>query len=259
MFQVLLADDEPSVTDALRRSINWAACGLEVAAVVTSGEEALACINERPIHIVITDIRMANTDGLSLCQQISRMNRGIQTIIISGFAEFSYAQKALSYGALAYCLKPLEYDELKRHLQRAVHRLREASHLPDHDDLLDALQNGDVHELRATLHELGLPGDAFYAAVCVGKAAFPMLPSGCITLHLGYRKDAYISAEPFSQQGVRAYLSDPASCGLSYTISAVNAAVLPRTIKNLSSAAFRFSRPQARAGEAGGSRGSLSA
>ena len=129
MFQVLLADDEPSVTDALRRSINWAACGLEVAAVVTSGEEALACINERPIHIVITDIRMANTDGLSLCQQISRMNRGIQTIIISGFAEFSYAQKALSYGALAYCLKPLEYDELKRHLQRAVHRLREASHL----------------------------------------------------------------------------------------------------------------------------------
>ena len=182
MFQVLLADDEPSVTDALRRSINWAACGLEVAAVVTSGEEALACINERPIHIVITDIRMANTDGLSLCQQISRMNRGIQTIIISGFAEFSYAQKALSYGALAYCLKPLEYDELKRHLQRAVHRLREASHLPDHDDLLDALQNGDVSELRATLHELGLPGDAFYAAVCVGKAAFPMLPSGCITL-----------------------------------------------------------------------------
>ncbi len=240
MFQVLLADDEPSVTDALRRSINWAACGLEVAAVVTSGEEALACINERPIHIVITDIRMANTDGLSLCQQISRMNRGIQTIIISGFAEFSYAQKALSYGALAYCLKPLEYDELKRHLQRAVHRLREASHLPDHDDLLDALQNGDVPELRATLHELGLPGDAFYAAVCVGKAAFPMLPSGCITLHLGYRKDAYISAEPFSQQGVRAYLSDLASCGLSYTISAVNAAVLPRTIKNLSSAAFRF-------------------
>ena len=177
MFQVLLADDEPSVTDALRRSINWAACGLEVAAVVTSGEEALACINERPIHIVITDIRMANTDGLSLCQQISRMNRGIQTIIISGFAEFSYAQKALSYGALAYCLKPLEYDELKRHLQRAVHRLREASHLPDHDDLLDALQNGDVPELRATLHELGLPGDAFYAAVCVGKAAFPMLPA----------------------------------------------------------------------------------
>ena len=104
-------------------------------------------LESTPIDIVITDIRMANTDGLSLCQKISRMERNIQTIIISGFAEFSYAQRAISYGAVGYCLKPLEYDEIKRVLLRAVHRLKRADPQPDYDDLLDALQNADEPEL----------------------------------------------------------------------------------------------------------------
>ena len=51
------------------------------------------------------------------------MNRNIQIIIISGFAEFSYAQKALSYGVIGYVLKPIEYAELTRYLKQAVHKL----------------------------------------------------------------------------------------------------------------------------------------
>ena len=241
MFRVLLADDEPSVTDVLQRSINWAALELEVAAVVQSGAQALACIASEPIDIVITDIRMANVDGLALCQQIARMDRHIQTIIISSFAEFSYAQKALSYGALAYCLKPLEYDELRRHLQRAVHRLKKLSHMPDHDDLLDALQNGDSGELDGALSCFGLHAPAYCAAVCTGKAPFP-LPAGHKGLHLrlGYRQDGYIAAQPFPEESIRLYLEDPRSQGLSFTAQGRPVEALAQAIKALSNAAFQF-------------------
>lgn len=241
MFHVLLVDDELSVTDALQCSINWGALGLTVSAVAQSGEQALACIESTPIDIVITDIRMANIDGLSLCQRISKMERSIQTIIISGFAEFSYAQKALSYGALGYCLKPLEYDELKRHLQRAVHQLRQNSQTPDHDDLLDALQNADSGEFARTLTYFGLRADVYYAAVCVGKAPLPLSPQQKrISLRLGYRQDAYISTEPFAPENVHAYLQDAQSRGLSFTEEGCSADDLPRTIQKLNNSAFQF-------------------
>ena len=241
MFHVLLVDDEPSVTDALQRSINWESLELEVAAVAQSGAQALTCIAGGPIDIVITDIRMANMDGLSLCQQIARMDRHIQTIIISGFAEFSYAQKALSYGALAYCLKPLEYDELRRHLQRAVHRLKKLSHMPDHDDLLDALQNADSRELDSALACFGLHADIYYAAVCTGKAPFP-LPAGHqgIHLRLGYRQDGYIAARPFPAESIHRYLEDPQSQGLSFTEQGCPVDGLAQTIKDLGNASFQF-------------------
>ena len=136
MLQVLLVDDEIAVTDSMQRGIDWAALGLHVAAVAMSGMQALKFIHANPVDIVITDIRMADMDGLSLCQRIFQLNRNIQTIIVSGFAEFSYAQKALSYGVIGYCLKPIEYTELTRYLQLAIHRLGHYPKSSNFDDLL---------------------------------------------------------------------------------------------------------------------------
>ncbi len=240
MYQVLLVDDEPSVTDALRRSIDWPAYGLEVAAVAQSGEEALACIEKMPVDIVITDIRMANTDGLSLCQQISGMERNIQTIIISGFAEFSYAQKAISYGALGYCLKPLEYDELKRYLLHAVHQLKKAEHFPDYDDLLDALQNGDEAEVASALSSFGFTLGAYYAAASVGRTAYPLPKRQGVVLRLGHHQFAYFSVSPFSREKIDAFAQKNQTCGFSCTESARPVSALPQTVKDLNNSAFQF-------------------
>ena len=77
MLQVLLVDDEIAVTDSMQRGIDWAALGLHVAAVAMSGMQALKFIHANPVDIVITDIRMADMDGLSLCQRIFQLNRNI--------------------------------------------------------------------------------------------------------------------------------------------------------------------------------------
>ena len=241
MYRVLLVDDETSVTDSLQRCIDWAGMELEVAAVVQSGEEAMAVLESTPIDIVITDIRMANTDGLSLCQNISRMERNIQTIIISGFAEFSYAQRAISYGAVGYCLKPLEYDEIKRVLLRAVHRLKRADPQPDYDDLLDALQNADEPELVSALATFGLSANAYYAAVSVGGEPLPPLPKEQgITLRLGYKQVAYLSTQPFSEEKIRAFFEKEREGGFSYTPSPCPVSALAKAVKDLNNSAFQF-------------------
>ena len=97
MHHVLLVDDEAAVTSSLQHEIDWDSLGLCVIGIAKNGVEALNIIQNNPIDILITDIRMAEMDGLSLSRQIFRMNQNIQIIIISGYAEFSYAQKALSY------------------------------------------------------------------------------------------------------------------------------------------------------------------
>lgn len=53
---------------------------------------------------------MPGYSGLELSRIISQNKLKTQVIIVSGYAEFSYAQKAIQYGVPGYCLKPVEYD-----------------------------------------------------------------------------------------------------------------------------------------------------
>ncbi len=240
MYQVLLADDEPSVTDALSRSIDWAGMGLQVAAVVRSGAEALKCLQTKPIDIVITDIRMANIDGLSLCQKIAVMENRVQTIIISGFAEFSYAQKAIGYGAIGYCLKPLEYDEVKRYLRRAVQRLNRTEQQPDYDGLLEGLQDGNEEELLSAFSSFGLNAVSYYAAVSVGKEPYPVQSKQDIVLRLGYHHFAYFSQLPFSEERVNAFAQTEQMDGFSHTTTAQTVAALPQAVRDMNNSTFQF-------------------
>lgn len=120
MYQVLLADDEPSVIASLQKSIDWNGLGLELAGCAGSGREALALFGQKRIDIALLDIRMPGMSGLELCEELRRRNENIQLIIISGYAEFSYAERAIRYGVLGYCLKPLEYEQITKLLVKAV-------------------------------------------------------------------------------------------------------------------------------------------
>ena len=104
MYRVLIADDEPSVTESLEKYIEWKELGLEVAGIVENGREVLDFLEQNRIDIVILDIRMPGLTGLEVCEHIHNIYEKLQIIIISGYAEFSYAERAISYGVLGYCL-----------------------------------------------------------------------------------------------------------------------------------------------------------
>lgn len=89
MYQVLLVDDEPSITASLMKSVNWSAFQCTVAAIASNGAQAFSIVQKQQIDIVITDIRMQQIGGLELCQLLYTQYPHIQIIVISGYAEFS--------------------------------------------------------------------------------------------------------------------------------------------------------------------------
>ena len=239
MRQVLLVDDESAVTNSLLHGIDWASLGLAVAGVAMNGLQALEIIRKDPVDIVITDIRMSELDGLSLSQRIYQMNRNIQIIIISGFAEFSYAQKALSYGVIGYVLKPIEYAELTRYLRLAIQKLDRRRDFSQ-NDLLDALYQNHAGRLRQLLRTQGLETEQYYAAASVSRQPLFGADGKVLAIRMGYKCYGYIAAVPFVQPALRTLPDDPDCSGFSFIRTPVPVQKLGPALKRLSVSAFHY-------------------
>lgn len=120
MMTVMIVDDERIAREGLRDLVDWSALGLQVSFCASNGRQALQWLGEHRVDIVITDIKMPQMDGLELLRNMSERGFHTTTIILSGFNDFKYAQKAIQYGVLHYLLKPVHMDELQEVLQRAV-------------------------------------------------------------------------------------------------------------------------------------------
>ncbi|WP_248925219.1 response regulator transcription factor [Paenibacillus hamazuiensis] len=113
MKKVLVVDDEPMIRKGLIHMLERYESGGIRAFGAANGEEAIDFIRAESPDLVMTDIRMPKLDGLELCRYISEHHgRSIQSIVISGLGEFSYAQKCLSYGVREYLLKPVTASDL---------------------------------------------------------------------------------------------------------------------------------------------------
>ncbi|KRE47062.1 response regulator transcription factor [Paenibacillus sp. Soil522] len=111
MFTILIVDDEAGIRDGLA-SLNWQTIGYEVAGVAAHGLEALAFMEERPVDVILTDIRMPFMDGLQLLGAVKEKYPFVKVIILSGYDDFEYAKQALKLGAADYLLKPTIIEDL---------------------------------------------------------------------------------------------------------------------------------------------------
>lgn len=112
MFKVFIVEDEPLIRKGMLQMIEWNKLGFEVVGEAADGELAWPLIQELQPDIVITDIRMPFMDGLALSQMIKHSFPETNIIILSGYDEFEYAQKAISIGVEHYALKPITKAQL---------------------------------------------------------------------------------------------------------------------------------------------------
>lgn len=121
MLKVLLVDDEPFILQGLQVLIDWEKEGYEVPRTASNGQEALDILLEQPMDLVIADINMPVMTGLELMRQIRQIDT-LDTwfVILSGYAEFSYAQEAMRYDCTDYILKPVEKDVLLSLLRKVA-------------------------------------------------------------------------------------------------------------------------------------------
>ena len=129
MLKVLLVDDEPFILQGLQVLVDWEAEGYEIA-TASNGKEALDYINANQVDLVIADIKMPVMSGLELLKTArSEGKHTLYFVILSGFADFNYAQEALRYGCAEYILKPVEKDQLISILRKVSDLNRERTNL----------------------------------------------------------------------------------------------------------------------------------
>jgi two-component system response regulator YesN len=118
LYRILIVDDEPMIRMGLEKMIHLMHPGAYSIRAAEHGEHALELIEQECPDFLFTDIRMPKMDGLELCRRLSLHKADIQIVVISGYGDFKYAQKCLSYGVKEYLLKPVSKASLKDTLMK---------------------------------------------------------------------------------------------------------------------------------------------
>jgi two-component system response regulator HydG len=88
------------------------------------GQRAIEAVHQKPFDLILMDIRMIKVSGLEALSEIKRFNPSIPVVIMTAYASVETAVKALKEGAYDYLTKPLDFDELKLTIERAMEHTR---------------------------------------------------------------------------------------------------------------------------------------
>ncbi|MBD3921753.1 response regulator [Paenibacillus sp. PR3] len=180
MYSVLIVDDEPWIAFGIANLIDWNAFGFQIIGEAYNGIHAWEMIEgERP-DLVVSDIRMPGLDGIKLLERIHDNGLPTKVILISGYADFVYAQQAIRYGAFEYLLKQIEKDQLEETVQRLIDHLQssgQASRELDMflEDLFDLLEPDNRMTVGKFLEHRGLSTQ--YPHYRFLNCMFPELPN----------------------------------------------------------------------------------
>lgn len=105
MFRILIVDDELLVRNHLKLLFTDLSSDFTICAEAGDGVTALHKIQETKPHIIISDMKMPDMDGLMLCQRVREQYPDIIFIALSNYDDYTYVRGALKNGALDYMLK----------------------------------------------------------------------------------------------------------------------------------------------------------
>jgi len=119
--RVLIVDDDDALRESLAMLLSAEGYDLVSAA---SGEEALVCLDESPVDVILTDLRMPGIDGFDLIPQLARRLPGVPVILMSAHGTTDLAVEAIERGAYDYLAKPFQPSELVLLLRKTQERER---------------------------------------------------------------------------------------------------------------------------------------
>lgn len=126
MWKLLIADDEPKIRRGLAKIIPWQEWGIELVGEAEDGQRALEQVEGLQPDILFMDINMPFINGLDLIEQMRPFLQRCIVIVITGYDEFAYAQKALKLRVFDYILKPVIKSKLESVIARAVESLEQS-------------------------------------------------------------------------------------------------------------------------------------
>ena len=118
MYKILVVDDEPIIRSGIINALSGQEHGFVVAGEAANGMQALELLPELALDVIITDICMPTVNGLELIETAKSINPDLKVLVISGYDDFEYAQKAVRLGVDDYILKPVQAQHLLEILAR---------------------------------------------------------------------------------------------------------------------------------------------
>lgn len=115
-FQILVVDDEEVIREMLQETVAYAGYSCSSAG---DGYEALIQVAQRPVDVVITDIKMPGMDGIELLRRIKETHE-VDVIVMTGFIEDFTYERIIELGASDFIGKPFRNKELIVRLKRVL-------------------------------------------------------------------------------------------------------------------------------------------
>ena len=142
-YKILVVDDEPDleplVLQRMRRSIR---AGRYTFVFAHNGVEALEKLNaDDEIDMVLSDINMPQMDGLTLLDQIPKVDPNIRSVIISAYGDMKNIRTAMNRGAFDFVTKPVDFEDLQVTIDRTLRHMAEWREALQFRDKLVSLQN----------------------------------------------------------------------------------------------------------------------
>jgi two-component system response regulator YesN len=135
-LKVLVIEDEDILRKGLILTTDWKTLGLVVIGEADNGIDGEELARKLRPDIIVTDIAMPGQDGLALIGNLIEELLDSEFIIISGHAQFSYAQQALNYGVKGYILKPIDPREFVAVLHKSAEEIRSQIQKRSDDEFL---------------------------------------------------------------------------------------------------------------------------
>jgi DNA-binding NtrC family response regulator len=117
---ILVVDDDADIRRMLCRLLELSLPTEHHCVTAGSVGEALELLDATFYHLVITDINMPGTTGISLCQQIYQKHPNTVVMMMSAMTEISYAIESMRAGAFDYLIKPIQATPLLEAVERAL-------------------------------------------------------------------------------------------------------------------------------------------
>jgi two-component system response regulator GlrR len=114
---VLLVDDDDSLLRLMAIRLKGEGYNVQSAG---GGKEALRLINTQNFDVVLSDLRMPGLDGLNLFEEIMAIGKDVPVILMTAHGTIQDAVEATQRGVFGFLTKPIDHDELRSLMKKAV-------------------------------------------------------------------------------------------------------------------------------------------
>ncbi len=149
-FNILIVDDDELVMESFDRVFSSDENGFSVDKT-TDGKHAIDLIEKRVYDLVITDLVMPEIDGIQVLRKVKKVSPDTEVILITAYSSSSSILDAMYFGASNYIAKPINPEELRLHVKRAITRRKSILERDRKIAELERLSYTLAHDFKASL------------------------------------------------------------------------------------------------------------